>query len=436
MNATDDTPTSQQPDNPFEPETPDGPFTGREAVLARIHRHLTDAPRTAPLAVTGRPKTGKTALLRRFMDTDENIIGIYVAVPSLPLYDEPALLSRLSQMMVDAVQERGFVPDPHVRSPDRAEMRGWLREECLPALYRAIWRRRRIALLLDDADSLLDALAAGRLPDDFPAYLRGLLGAQFGVALALNDADTDRLGPLVALMPPENVVRLGSLSVAEVASLCARWLAPCTETLALAVHASSGGEPLLVHRLGHALYERRRVTNVDTLSAEDAKAVSGAVYAASKPTLRRMWDDLDGDERRVLTAISQLRYADPLRRVDTPGIEAWLVQTDTPMDTTGINAALRGLEYRELVSGAASAVTVSGGLMQRWLVEHVDDTGTITARVPVPGITPEGGRRLLIAAVAAAVLLVLLVMVVSLSGGGAESGDDSVPTVTLVPPES
>ncbi len=432
MMPTHEPATDSSARNPFNPATPDGPFAGREGVLVRIHRHLTDAPTTAPLVVTGRRHIGKSALLRQFIRSDENLIGVYVTLSQMPLDDESALLTALSQQIVDSVQANGHVPDSAVRNPDRGDVLAWLKEVCLPAVYRAIWRKRRIALLLDEAHLLADAVTSGTLDSDFPAVLHGLLGPQFGIALAMDEGTEDALPVLSALVPAENVVRLGILTVTDVAALCERWLAPCEADAATALCAASGGEPLLIQRFGQALYALPAAAD-EVITVADVKAVADEVYTTSTQGFARVWAQLDSIERQVLTAISQLRYDDPTRSVDTGRIEAWTVQTDFPLDATAINAAMRGLEYREVVGGKASAVNINGELMQRWLIEHAASGGKITL-TPADGAlsTPDNTRRLLIAAALVGLLLILLVGVASLNSSGGNEGD-AVPTITLAP---
>lgn len=430
MNAHPSPPTPATPDaNPFQPHTPDGPFAGRAAALERLHHSLTQAPAVAPMAVTGRHNIGKSALLRQFIDRDPSLVGVVITVDALPLErGEAAFLVALSQMLVDAIQARGFVPDALVRTPDRDDPRTWLVESCLPALYRAIWRRRRVALLLDDAHLLAAALATDALPADLPAYLRSLLGPQLGLGLALlgTDAEPTRPESLADLLPAENVLRLGHLTPDAVAALCGAWLPPRhldADELARRVFALTGGDPLLLQIVGHHWW-----------GTPDLKAATDAAYADANAHFRTRWSALAGDERRALTAVAALLYDDPLRPVDATRVQAWLVQTDTPLDLTAVQAAMRGLDYHELLSRSTAGARLNGDLLLRWLVEHAGGTAAVPVAVHVPAANPAEGERLrllLLAALAIMLLLIGIIAAVSLGTGGAAS--DSVPTVTLAP---
>ena len=83
---------------------------------------------------------------------------------------------------------------------------------------------------------------------------------------------------------------------------------------------------------------------------EDVKALTSTIYLYNEADYRVLWDHLGANERLVLTAMSDLLYNDPLGRMDAQAIQSWLVETDFPLDMTAINATLRSLEYREILT--------------------------------------------------------------------------------------
>lgn len=426
-------PDSSEATNPFQPRTPDGPFVGREAALARLHHSLTQARAVAPVIVTGRRGIGKSALLRQFVNRDPSLVGVLVDASTLPCdQGERAFLLALLDAVIAAVEAQGFTLDALVHDPPAGDVRVWLAEQGLPALYRAIWRRRRFALLLENAHYLLAGLAGGALPADLPAYLRGLTGPQFGLALALTDADSapDHLALLADLAPADHVLRLGLLTADEVTMLCRAWL-PARDmdapTLATRCFSLTGGDPLLIHHLAY-----------HWLHTPDLKQAAQAVYAENVAHFRALWQDLDPDERLVLAAIAALLYEDPLKRVDAPSIEAWLVRTDHPRDLTAVHAALRGLDYRQLVSGSAAGTQLNGELLLRWLVEHAGQPavdalpGAARPLAPLPADSAFTLRGWLIVLLLA-ILLLVGIMAAARLGRGEPDPQPPVPTVTLVP---
>jgi hypothetical protein len=121
-------------------------------------------------------------------------------------------------------------------------------------------------------------------------------------------------------------------------------------------------------------------------------------------------------------------YDDPLSPIDTGRIEGWLVETDYPLDATAINAALRGLEYREIVRSTAKGLAITAGMMQTWLLEHARLDETPADMLETRPFAADW--RLLI--VGAVVVVIVLLVAASLGGNRpSEASGTPLPTVTL-----
>jgi hypothetical protein len=147
------------------------------------------------------------------------------------------------------------------------------------------------------------------------------------------------------------------------------------------------------------------------------------IYGNSQQEFREMWLRLPRSERLTLTAISSLLYADPLQGCEADAIGKWLVETDYALDNTAINAALRSLEYREILTHSAKGYVPAGGLMQRWLLEN--------ARLETV-VQPTTRRRWLALALVVAGFFAMLLLWIALSGTAPSLSSDTPPTVTLV----
>jgi len=150
------------------------------------------------------------------------------------------------------------------------------------------------------------------------------------------------------------------------------------------------------------------------------------IFFAAMPAYMTVYIHTDSATfiKLVLTAASQLLYTDPLRAIQSAEIEVWLVETDYPLDTTAINAAVRSLEYRDHITLAPDGLTINSGLWQMWLLEHARLPGHTTR----PGLP--SNRRILLALVAVA-LLALLIVALAASAPDAPPELPAVPTVTL-----
>jgi hypothetical protein len=312
-------------------------------------------------------------------------------------------------------------------------MRRWFSETYLPEMVGVIRRHRRLVFLLDDANVLLKAMDDGRLPDDSIQYLHSLVQSQFGPGVVLTldtryESDIARLSPLVQL---EDVFRLANLSDDE-----AKWLLnePAAERYRLtpeavsAVYAATGGQPHALQQFGFQLFKLWEARpNRDTFTLDDVKQVTPTIYAQGEADLRAAWAESSRNERLVLTAISSLIYTDPLAAITPERIESWLIETDYPLDATAINAAIRGLEYREMIEHTLAGVRLTAGLTQRWLLENA----RLTEAAPQGGTRGLAFRWLAVGVIA----IVAILLVLTIRGGDAPPASSHAtlePTVTLV----
>jgi hypothetical protein len=185
--------------------------------------------------------------------------------------------------------------------------------------------------------------------------------------------------------------------------------------------------------------------DLNVVTLEDTKALTPKVYTYGDDDYRYMWSRLSLNERLVLTAISGLLYGDPLGRIEAATIEGWLVETDYPMDITSINAALRSLEYREIVQATADGLRLTAEMLQTWLLEnarlseraapiHTPDADVATPAYA--GGRVETARRprlfslLAVAAIIGIIIAAIILVVLSNTPAG-ETFVDPQPTVTL-----
>ncbi|MFN8379392.1 MAG: hypothetical protein U0452_12050 [Anaerolineae bacterium] len=85
--------------------------------------------------------------------------------------------------------------------PPAGDTRAWFDEDFLPVVFHQL-RLRRLAILLDDADRLLNAVLASALPDDLFGYLRMLLDHWPSLRIIVAAPDDETLdavsfGPLI-----------------------------------------------------------------------------------------------------------------------------------------------------------------------------------------------------------------------------------------------
>ncbi len=352
------------------------PFAGRKEAFAHLYARLTDPVNTGGILFLGAQHTGKSALLHNVDNVfKETAVGIYISLRHVTPESEAYWLTSLADAATTGLIEHGFTLsrmsqlDPLGDNP-----RNWLEVNFLPQILGAV--RRKVVLLIDDADRLLMAVRAGQLPSDSFAYLLSLTQKfqGFYVALALDadfENDVDEFEPLVK---PEDVLRLSHLRPDETQWLLqapVRGLYSVPDECALAVHRTVGGAPGLVQHFGYEFFKRWETDpELNVFTLEDVKTITPSLYLYNEGDYRAVWDRLTANERLVLTAISDLLYNDPLGRLDAMTIQSWLVETDFPLDITAINATLRSLEYREILMPTPNGISLSASMMQSWLLEN------------------------------------------------------------------
>jgi hypothetical protein len=431
----------------------DAPFAGRKMAFARLYHQLTDPAREHALVILGRRHIGKTALLYAVDSTfSDSFLGAYVPLREVSLDNETEFILALAQAATAALLERGFTLSrlSEMEPPDD-QPRAWLDGVFLPGIFGAIRTQRQLVFLLDDADRLLPAIKGKLLTEDTFAFLHDLMlrHPQIGFALTL-DAESEHEIPLIQpLVTLNDVYRLTNLSEDET-----RWLLQdpaegyyiVPDDSAAAVYEATGGAPSLVEQFGYQLFRRWQMyPDLNVVTLEDTKALTPKVYTYGDDDYRYMWSRLSLNERLVLTAISGLLYGDPLGRIEAATIEGWLVETDYPMDITSINAALRSLEYREIVQATADGLRLTAEMLQTWLLEnarlseraapiHTPDADVATPAYA--GGRVETARRprlfslLAVAAIIGIILAAIILVVLSNTPAG-ETFVDPQPTVTL-----
>ncbi len=423
--------------NPYRPFEDDdvssGPFAGRQKAFDFLYQQVTNPLGAQTCIVLGREAIGKTALLRQFNSYfDETFIGAYLALRGRRINDEAGLLRALAEVATAALTERNFsLSRLSETQPPDVPSRAWFGEQFLPDVFHII-RKRRLVYLLDDAGALTKAIADGRLPQDTFTYLDELLRANSGLGfvLAMDQRYEDQIPAMSPLVGLTDSFRLAALLPDEASWLLrepVRSLYRVTEEGVETAYRAAGGEPRLLQNFGYELYQRwLRQPDEIVMQAEDVKQVSALVARQNDEAFARQWSVRSRNERLALTAITSLVYDDPLGAISPETVQAWLIDSDYALDMTSVHAALRALEYDEVIEATANGLRVKTGLLQTWLLEN--------ARMNQSPVPSAGSRRLRWAALALLVLLAaVLVLIVTQSGSPASSAEATAePTVTLV----
>ncbi len=425
--------------NPYRPAEGDdttlAPFAGRQKAFEHLYQRLTDPTSAGVSIILGRRDIGKTALLRHFNAYfDETFIPVYLPLKNQDVRSESDWLNILALRTMQVLSNKDFSLNklPKQKAED-VDMRRWMTIEYLPEAFELI-RGRRLVWLLDDTGSLIQWTKAGKLPVDHFAYLDGLVKQyqNLGIIMAMDSRYEMLIPSMSPLVNVTDVYRLANLTEDENRTLMQQPVKNefrVNDEAATAVFNATGGQPRLAQRFGAALYDYHQVTDTPRtiLTAEDVKNVTDAVQEQSETDFQKMWDETAQNERLILTGITRLMYDDPLTPVTISALSNWLVESDFPLDLTAINAAIRGLEYDELIENGKGGIHLRSSLLQTWLFQHAElqsDTKPVTAI---------RRRGLIAAAILLLMVIVVLAFVVSQQRPNEPAASSTLqPTLTLI----
>ena len=400
------------------PEEQPEPFAGREAVYARLQQQIVDPPDRHALIYIGHDGMGKTALLRHFSTVfDDPLLSIFVSLQEMNLADEDVWLQYLITEINQLLESLNFSLSrvPELDNENEETLKDWIRDTYLTEVLHILRPHRHLVFLLDDAEHLLNA------PEGHLAYLYELLEhhSQLAIVLTLNTKYEDKLNELIPLVNPNNAERIHRLTAEDCADVIRQYAPGADDSIVEQIFEATGGHARLLARYGREL-QKHWSQETDSQAFESAQK---AVYDSSLEEFRLIWLDLSRNERLVLTAIASLIYDDPLRQVTPKLIEGWLIETDYPMDIVGIGAALRSLDYHDIVMQLPNqGLQLVMGLMQKWLLEHArldDETSSNRGTIPV---------RLILIVIA---VIIVLILAVVLLPNPIFTGDNVSATATL-----
>ncbi len=420
------------PDNPFQPQ-PHGDellkaFVVREEAYTWIHQTFVDSQNPHAATVIGASQVGKTTLLRHFSTVfDPRVIGVYVPMPAGA--NEQIVLTAIAEQIAQ-VMGSAAVTD------GTSTPRSAFADAFLPRTLGRLRPQQRLVLLLDDAHHLMQAGDS-----TFFTYLSDLIlrFAQLSVVLTVDHRD--EAAALVAMRPlvaETHVYRLKPFTFPETQNL----LSQCPEVFqigsdgAAAVQALAGGQPLLVQSFATLIYDRasRSQAGLVVIHADDIMSQAADLVNRVNDFLMAMWNRFDASQQIVLVAVCEMSPQPTQAAVVPERIEAWLVETESPLDLTMIRAALRGLEYESVIRYERGGALLVMGIWQVWLINRpaVADAATVeqtTTRVQ--------GWAIATGIVVVLILTVILILQIAQRGSqSAPAHPSGNPTVTLeqIPP--
>jgi hypothetical protein len=436
--------------NPYHPA--DGqryvtaPFAGRAEALTRIDQHLKSTVVSGALSILGWRHSGKTSLLRHFHRTfGEHHFTIYLPLQQLALDTPDNLLLALIHGANRAITAHEITLSrlPELPEDDDAlDLATWVHTEWLPALWGIIRPNRQLVLLLDDADELIKHLNTGHF-----SYYHQLTQTHPQLRIILSypmhqEAELFNLSPLVNQQLLFRLESLDEDATAKVMRQPVKDRYRVSDESVTEIQKQSGGHPQFLQRFGYYFFQHSQINvALYEVTPDIVRLITPRVYADSEAELKALWEDSTDNERIVLSTISALIYHQPLDAITPRAIHHWLIETDYPLDETAINAAIRSLDYRHILSWGDRGIHLRTDLMLRWLMQNARFNNA-SAGALLAGATPEDEKtgeaqrpNRFIAIVVILFAVALLILFLSQASSTPDTGSIQ-PTVTLASPGS
>lgn len=422
--------TSPDANNPFDSNVTIPPFAGRDAELTRIHHHVTNPINADIPFFVGWQQTGKTSLLKHYASVaDDTIATLYVPLKAQRIRNENHWLKHLYQRIEDLVVAMGFSAS---RLPERVEgisWREWLKFNALPEIYTIIRPQRRIVILLDDIEELLQAMDNGVLPKDHLEFLHSLDRSQLAFVITATLEIESRFTDLQSLIENSQPIRLGTLDLSAIQEIIQPASSYTLSEKAIeAIANSSGGHPAAVQQFGYYLYQAAMTNTPESveITPEIVKKTAPKVFHKLETLYRQQWERLSLNEQLTLLGIANLIYTNPTHPIRSSDLEKWLISNDFQLDLTGINVALRSLDYEGLIQFRNQGLHITSRLLLTWVL----DQAKLNTKSTHDNLHPQNQERLILIA---SMLAVAVVLAIILASGFQEPAinDAIIPTVTI-----
>lgn len=409
------------PYNPLKPVLDPTLFFGRDDALRFLTLNLSGRRTPRALVVLGTHGIGKSSLLGRVpLVVDERYPSVKVDASSIEMDNPVAFVATIvdqTRAMMTAIEASTYrlPPFPDVSDPT-VDLLAWLADDYLAVVFSAIRRTRHLVLMVDNAHMVFDAMDKGHFPKDFMAYWHNLLDLydQLDLLFSLDMRYEARALQTPPLDDPNLHFRLSHLAADQARQLMVE---PVQAIYGFEAEALSrvlewaGGHPYHLHAIGRLLYRRWEEdrTRLNLMTTHDLQAIYPAVLEMARDTIAPTWEALRPNERLTLTAMLDINTPTSLDE-----LQLWLQSAGYPLETVQIAAALRGLEYANVIYvDEAGRYAFMAQLEADWLRRQEIGVAPVTQRTNLQN----GQWRNLV---------IVLILIVAAIGGGVLllGGDD------------
>lgn len=425
------------PYNPLKPVLDPTMFYGQDDALRFLTLNLSGRRTPRALVVLGTRGIGKSSLLSQVpLVVDERYPSVKIDAATIERDNPVAFVATIvdqTRAMMSVIEASTYrlPPFPDVSDP-KMDLLGWLADEYLEVVFSAIRRTRHLILMVDNVHLLLDAMDEGYFPANFMSYWQDMLDRyeQLDLLFSLDIAYEARALQTPPLDDPNLHYRLAPLDEASARNLL---LEPMQTSYGIEdevlrrIMLWTGGHPYHVQAFGRLLYRRWADDRgrVNLMTMNDLAAVYPAALEMARDTINPTYKALRPNERLVLTALLDINAAATIDEIAT-----WLQSADHQLEGVQIAAALRGLEYVNVLTvDNDERYDFVSQLEADWLRRQKVGVPTTADKMPT---VPAWRGYVLIAALA----IGLTGAVLLLTSGDSDSPSEDVAVTTTLEPDA
>ncbi len=387
--------------NPYiagNPVTGSAMFFGRRDAFEFVRANLIGQHQDNILVLHGQRRTGKTSVLyqmHRFIDP--SYIPILVDMQGMALEGTSGFLWELAYTI-----QRGLRRPYGIRlaRPSRQDYEDDARHEFqdvfLAQVQEAIGERR-LLLMLDESELMVDKVRSGDLEADVFRYLSslmqhfGFLAFLFTVGAKLEQMQQE-FATLFRVALYKEISFLDYESAAElIASPVREHFGYAPLALAKIVRITSG-HPYYVQLICHEVFARWQQTGFALAAEADVDAVIPQVIEACTSNLQYTWEEGTGAEKAVVAVLKE-ELPEEFGRLSRADLDAALAAHEIPVPPGEVAHGLQNLALRDVIHDR-EPYGFRVDLLRRWLREHApiewvrqeirEDVSRWTHQVSVP----------------------------------------------------
>lgn len=349
-------------------------FFGRDRLIADLASDLQGMHQDNVIVLYGQRRTGKTSLLyalQRCLPRER-----YIPV----LYDAQGMTSPLSLFwglanhIRDACTEAGIsLPEParndYVTEANAQFEQSFLRQVGL------ILGQRRLLLMIDEFESLEEAVKADRLPQTVFPFFRHLMQHQQKISFIF--CGTHQLHELTRhywqiffnAALPRRVTFLDEEATLALIQEPVRGHFVYDELALERLLALTGGHPFFTQLLCHSLVRLVGERRLGYVTRNEVDDVAHQLVQTGHDHLDYIWEQSSLTERAVLLALTEETQHQQRAEVLWEQVEARLGEK-FPEGLSVVDEARASLDRRELVTSDGPRIRFTIGLIPEWLAAH------------------------------------------------------------------